>query len=1032
VRLEKGDGGKSQNVSVSQDLPADNATSMARAKQSPALGDSIHSLASQLLGFARDSSDSSDSLVEEDVRTPPKLKSQIKHKQNSQQVKSTTQSHIESGGSHHKGVAVPVIIEEDDDIEETIEKISNTEPLSIPHVTYATTRKKPTTKITTPLPSTTMVSKPYYETTSSDGVSTWILLSGSSSTTPTIKRKTNKTPTTTYVKTTYSTPITSTSYYTTPGSTTTKRVVEHFDNGTRKYMSTTTQSPNHAQTIDFFKPARTRKPHPTRTTTTTTTTGVPETAISKRRPSNQPTKVVSRVTTIKPPVVTIIRAPDSSPQEDTLISSENSIEVSTTEVSAETNTSETNQTSGNKKRKKNKNRRRRPSKKPGSSENAESKIDDTNAASNDKVSLKERPLSTRIYNYLAREVMPSVGVGLIGLVVTAGLAGLFMYPFGGGVTRRTYEVPGYHHHIPASSSYYHGDMEGGQSEEEVFGKLLEGMNDKGEFTYSGIGEETSGYAGVSGMDNEFSNQKNVGYNTGNSRVENQNIRYGNGNSNAYRYDTGSNKNGSMMYSQHQTGNNYEYPAITTRSSEIINSKESQEGVHSEYGESYFKPQYSSFQPQIGDMYKKLAVVGSQNYGNVQLDNKPGTVHEAVDISTQNNYKTIQNPENRGQHYRTVYDSKQQYIDVIGTQPRSSTNSGGTSVITPTDSQNTRKIVTDDVKFKPISSHKHTEGEIKEKQVANDRTLEVDSDSEESEWDNVRYRGYSDIASKIHSGLVQHGPRSLRNRRNVNGVSKNKNDMISTKSSNLNGISLLENKNSDMKDNEIDSDVKSNEKKENIKDISSHSKGVSESPDNTTSLNKAEGTVAGITEKRKENVSNTEEESTTYIENNDLITGTDVKIDVSTEDEFPTTTYSSADGSEENKTEKIITPSVIIRNNETSIHISKNKTVVKNKVQDNQFSLLGLFRRIARFKLQMGLNLLKSTSQAFTNYIERVQTRIDKDYYRESNRSFNDKRYKRAVQKSEVNGKKLENMLRNRSKKEHISIFKTIQKAVMNH
>ena len=189
-----------------------------------------------------------------------------------------------------------------------------------------------------------------------------------------------------------------------------------------------------------------------------------------------------------------------------------------------------------KKRKKNKNRRRRPTKIPGSSENLESKVDDSNSTSTEnKVSVKERPLSTRIYNYLAREVMPSVGVGIIGLVVTAGLAGLFMYPFSGGVTRRTYEEPGYHHMPP--NTYYQGEIEDGQSEEEVFGKLLEGMNDKGEFTYSNLGEETSGYAG---MDTHFSNQRNDRYN---AAGKDQNVRY------AYRDRVSSSQQ--------------EYPAITT-------------------------------------------------------------------------------------------------------------------------------------------------------------------------------------------------------------------------------------------------------------------------------------------------------------------------------------------------------------------------------------------------------------------------------------------------------------------------------------
>jgi len=132
-----------------------------------------------------------------------------------------------------------------------------------------------------------------------------------------------------------------------------------------------------------------------------------------------------------------------------------------------------------KKKKKNKNRRRRPSK--PDSETAESKVEETSVAPpSTKIETHARPISTRIYNYLAREVMPSVGVGLVGLVLTAGLAGLFLYPFGGGIARRNYDKgsgPVPDHQMYYYNSYApHPEHVKGQPEESVFGQVLSSMN----------------------------------------------------------------------------------------------------------------------------------------------------------------------------------------------------------------------------------------------------------------------------------------------------------------------------------------------------------------------------------------------------------------------------------------------------------------------------------------------------------------------------------------------------------------------------
>lgn len=87
-------------------------------------------------------------------------------------------------------------------------------------------------------------------------------------------------------------------------------------------------------------------------------------------------------------------------------------------------------------------------------------------------STKDKPLTTKIYNYLAREVMPTVGVGLVGLTVAAGLATYFLGPF--GALRRSYDIAS-----DRKDDFYHNNDDeyggNGQSEEEVFGKVIAGM-----------------------------------------------------------------------------------------------------------------------------------------------------------------------------------------------------------------------------------------------------------------------------------------------------------------------------------------------------------------------------------------------------------------------------------------------------------------------------------------------------------------------------------------------------------------------------
>lgn len=120
----------------------------------------------------------------------------------------------------------------------------------------------------------------------------------------------------------------------------------------------------------------------------------------------------------------------------------------------------------------------------------ESKIaPETKIAANATKTKKKQPqkgISTQIYNFLSREVMPSFGVmSLVGLGL--GLASYFLYPFGGTITRRNYEVePNYKYNLEDYDNNY------GQSEEEVLSKVFQGMTSN-DNKYSGAKDSNGNY-----------------------------------------------------------------------------------------------------------------------------------------------------------------------------------------------------------------------------------------------------------------------------------------------------------------------------------------------------------------------------------------------------------------------------------------------------------------------------------------------------------------------------------------------------------
>ncbi|XP_031341503.1 uncharacterized protein LOC116169538 [Photinus pyralis] len=211
-------------------------------------------------------------------------------------------------------------------------------------------------------------------------------------------------------------------------------------------------------------PSTTKKPT---TVTTPATTSTTEQKITKIKASILNEAINNKNKTINKKVqenensslsTTKLPTPSTTPSDNSLFSLEpkdDEVELLLTPPSKK-NRRPSNTT----KKKKNKTRRRRPA--------AAEKLSLSNST---KLAPKDKPIGTQIYNYLSREIMPTVGVGLVGLMVTAGLASYFLYPF--TPVRRSYQVD----RKDNKGSYYYNDeyTPGGITEEEAIGKVIAGM-----------------------------------------------------------------------------------------------------------------------------------------------------------------------------------------------------------------------------------------------------------------------------------------------------------------------------------------------------------------------------------------------------------------------------------------------------------------------------------------------------------------------------------------------------------------------------
>ncbi|RVE46605.1 hypothetical protein evm_008738, partial [Chilo suppressalis] len=409
----------------------------------PVIRDSIKMVASQLLD--KPANKSTDAPIVSDTRIPPKLKNQLAHKH---KIKIRNDDGDEPTENAHVGVAVPMTMEE----LESENKVSES-------------------------------------STSNEGISTWILLSNPSNITtvsteptkiddnqkkqkPMTQKNKNKRPTSNKVPSAKRPVIGSTnkSDLVASGSAINENVYNKIKDTVLNNVQKNKNSPI------------------PRTTTTTTTTVAPiteETTTVREIATKAPSSIIPVIKVTSKPSkkknknkikTSTTPAPEEEVEESALLPMEPKEQEIELEISTPATTTKKPKRSST--RKKNKTKKRKTSKPKPESDTGVSEIKTTtnktkSTKTNKKPNSPTGPLTTQIYNYLSREVMPSVGVGVIGLASLVGLASYFLYPFSTPV-RRTLEVDK-KDDLYRNNAEEYANEGNGQAEEEMLGTVLAGM-----------------------------------------------------------------------------------------------------------------------------------------------------------------------------------------------------------------------------------------------------------------------------------------------------------------------------------------------------------------------------------------------------------------------------------------------------------------------------------------------------------------------------------------------------------------------------
>ncbi|XP_061501808.1 mucin-2 [Anopheles gambiae] len=331
--------------------------------------------------------------------------------------------------------------------------------------------------------------QPPRTTTPREGLSTWVLLSGSESSE--MKGESTSTPrkpqvmTTTTTTTTTSTPKTTTKRF----QPSTRRVMQTTPARPARTTTTTPSSVNSEEKKEkpnkpgpkqkivstTLKPVIVKKVKKPPTTTTTTTTTTPKPTTTTTIPTTTTTEMViteQSASTVANDLLAAV-TDDSSIESSTFLILEP--KDAQFDLPEDRSPSKTAPAAGSKPAKK---PSRKPAakapgkKKPANKKTRKPEVKDV-LPGDKKPGNKNKPVSTQIINYLSREVMPTVGVGLVGLVMAAGLASYFLGSPLGALRRSDDRKDDLYY-----SNYEEYAGADGQNEEDVFGKLIAGMPDR--------------------------------------------------------------------------------------------------------------------------------------------------------------------------------------------------------------------------------------------------------------------------------------------------------------------------------------------------------------------------------------------------------------------------------------------------------------------------------------------------------------------------------------------------------------------------
>ncbi|KAG6453845.1 hypothetical protein O3G_MSEX008355 [Manduca sexta] len=385
--------------------------------------DSIKIVASQLLD--KPENESANTPVA-DTRVPPKLKSQLSNKH---KIK-TRNEDGEGTYNGHAGEAVPITLD-DVDTENKISDVTNE------------------------------------SSTSNDGISTWILVSNPTnastvSTEPTKTEEAQKKPK----------PPANKNKAKRPQNNKTVPKRPAVGNNKGDMMASASSINENAYTkIRDTAPTNVQKtkstPNQRTTTMSSTEVTIPKKEVTKSQSiakSKKKNKNKQKVTTEVP-----------EENESALLPMEPKEQEIELEVSTPPTTTKKPKRSSSKSKNKTKKRKTSTPKPESETEITEIKTsgNKTKSAKPAKKPEQTGTITTQLYNYFSREVMPSVGVGVIGLASLVGIASYFLYPFSTPV-RRTFEVDKKDDIYNYNAEEYANDGNG-QAEEEMLGTVLAGM-----------------------------------------------------------------------------------------------------------------------------------------------------------------------------------------------------------------------------------------------------------------------------------------------------------------------------------------------------------------------------------------------------------------------------------------------------------------------------------------------------------------------------------------------------------------------------